>query len=84
MERLGFCEKEMSANFSVSSRFCSFSKHIFEVRKNYRLRLIFHCAGISMLGAALFLQSSVCSGILEKDISLAQKKTQLFCILKWL
>ncbi len=47
------------------------------MRRNFRLSLIFHCAGISVLGAALFLQSSVLGGILEQGYFVGVEKNPI-------
>ena len=77
MERLWFLRKRNGSPFSVSSKFGLFSKHIFAVRKSFRLRLVLHCFGISILGAALFLQSSVLSGILEQGYFIGTERNPL-------
>ena len=35
------------------------------LKRHSKLRLLFHCSGLSALGAALYLQSLVLSGIFE-------------------
>jgi hypothetical protein len=61
-----FLRKKNGNLFSVSSILSFLSKCRFIIRKNFKLRLFLHCVGLSILGAALFLQSLVLSGILER------------------
>lgn len=41
------------------------SLFVISLRRHFKLRLLFHCSGLSALGAALYLQSLVLSGIFE-------------------
>jgi hypothetical protein len=66
--------KRNGSQFSVSAKFVLFSKLIFGAKKNFKLPLIFHCAGISILSAAVFLQSTVLSGILEHGYFIGTEK----------
>ena len=66
MENLGFLGKKNGSLVSVSVLFLSvFSWLSLKMRRERRLRLFFHCLGLSALGAALFLQSSVFSGLIR-------------------
>ena len=60
--------KKGGNSFSISSAFGFLSKNVLMIRKNFGLRLFLHCMGISSLGAAIFLQSLVLGGILERGI----------------
>ena len=44
---------------------------------NFKLRIVFHCFGISVLGAALFLQSSVLRGIIEQGYFIGTEKNPI-------
>jgi hypothetical protein len=70
-------QKKKGSPFSVSSKLGSFSKHIQDTRENFRLRIVFHCLGISVLGAALFLQSSVLSGIFTQGYFVGVEKNPI-------
>lgn len=60
--------------FSVSPKFDFFTRHVILIKKNFKVGLVFHCFGISVLGAALFLQSSVLGDILKQGYFVGTEK----------
>ena len=63
-----FCLMRRSQLFSVLSVISFLSKSGLVLRKNFKLRLFFHCLGLSGLGGAIFLQSLVFSGVVAHGI----------------
>jgi hypothetical protein len=63
-----FCLMRRSQLFSVPSVVSFLSKSGLVLRRNFKLRLFFHCLGLSSLGGAIFLQSLVFSGIVAHEI----------------